>query len=490
MAKTKTSYFCQSCGYEAAKWLGKCPSCQQWNTFVEEIIEKPNAAIPDWKNTGSTTQQRANKAIAVNDIKVYEEQRYVTPDGEFNRVLGGGIVAGSLILIGGEPGIGKSTLMLQLALNMPNLKVLYVSGEESDKQIKMRAERLTAKENQESRTRNQDNSSASFGKSEGEAKGCFILTETSTQNIFKQIEQLEPQLVVIDSIQTLHSAHIESTPGSVSQVRECTAELLRFAKESGTPVILIGHITKDGMIAGPKILEHMVDTVLQFEGDRHHVYRILRAVKNRFGSASELGIYEMLGVGLREVSNPSEILLSQRDEPLSGITISATLEGLRPMLIETQALVSTSPYGTPQRSATGFDTRRMNMLLAVLEKRCGFRLGAKDVFLNITGGIRVEDPAIDLGLAAAIISSHEDMPIPFKTCFAGELGLSGEIRAVNRVEQRIAEAQKLGFERIFISKYNLPSAKQDKHQRIDLSRYTIEIIPVASIEEVFSLLFG
>jgi DNA repair protein RadA/Sms len=491
LAKTKTSYFCQSCGYESAKWLGKCPSCQQWNTFVEEIIEKPNASVPDWKNTGSTTQQRANKAIAVNDIKVYEEQRYVTPDAEFNRVLGGGIVAGSLILIGGEPGIGKSTLMLQLALNMPNLKVLYVSGEESDKQIKMRAERLTnAPPPPKGGAINAGDQASTPPLEGGRAAGCFILTETSTQNIFKQIEQLEPELVVIDSIQTLHSAHIESTPGSVSQVRECTAELLRFAKESGTPVILIGHITKDGMIAGPKILEHMVDTVLQFEGDRHHVYRILRAVKNRFGSASELGIYEMLGVGLREVSNPSEILLSQRDEPLSGITISATLEGLRPMLIETQALVSTSPYGTPQRSATGFDTRRMNMLLAVLEKRCGFRLGAKDVFLNITGGIRVEDPAIDLGLAAAIISSHEDMPIPFKTCFAGELGLSGEIRAVNRVEQRIAEAQKLGFERIFISKYNLPSAKQDKHQRIDLSRYTIEIIPVASIEEVFSLLFG
>ncbi|NCD69652.1 DNA repair protein RadA [Mucilaginibacter agri] len=488
MAKVKTSYFCQSCGYESAKWLGKCPSCQQWNTFVEEIIEKPNASIPDWKNTGSTTQQRANKAIAVHDITVHEEQRYVTPDAEFNRVLGGGIVAGSLILIGGEPGIGKSTLMLQLALNMPKLKVLYVSGEESEKQIKMRAERLSPLPPKGGVNLQNETSTPPLGG--GGASGCFILTETSTQNIFKQIEQLEPELVVIDSIQTLYSSHIESTPGSVSQVRECTAELLRFAKESGTPVILIGHITKDGMIAGPKILEHMVDTVLQFEGDRHHVYRILRAVKNRFGSASELGIYEMLGVGLREVSNPSEILLSQRDEPLSGITISATLEGMRPMLIETQALVSTSPYGTPQRSATGFDTRRMNMLLAVLEKRCGFRLGAKDVFLNITGGIRVEDPAIDLGLAAAIISSHEDMPIPFKTCFAGELGLSGEIRAVNRVEQRIAEAQKLGFEKIFISKYNLPNAKQDKHQRIDLSRYTIEIIPVASIEEVFSLLFG
>ena len=491
LAKTKTTYFCQSCGYETPKWLGKCPACQQWNTFVEEVIEKPNSAVPDWKNTNSTSLQRANKAVAVNDIAVQDEQRFATPDQEFNRVLGGGIVAGSLVLIGGEPGIGKSTLMLQLALNMPGLKVLYVSGEESEKQIKMRAERLTPAENQKSKVKipHEGSSPAPRERAGGDA-GCYILTETSTQNIFKQIEQTEPDLVVIDSIQTLYSAHIESTPGSVSQVRECTAELLRFAKESGTPVILIGHITKDGMIAGPKILEHMVDTVLQFEGDRHHVYRILRCVKNRFGSASELGIYEMLGAGLREVSNPSEILLSQRDEPLSGITISATLEGLRPMLIETQALVSTSPYGTPQRSATGFDTRRMNMLLAVLEKRCGFKLGAKDVFLNITGGIRVEDPAIDLGLAAAIISSHEDIPIPFKTCFAGELGLSGEIRAVNRVEQRIAEAQKLGFEKIFISKYNLPSAKQDKLQRIDLSRYTIEIIPVASIEEVFNLLFG
>lgn len=492
MAKTKTTYFCQSCGYETPKWLGKCPACQQWNTFVEEVIEKANSAVPDWKNTNSTSLQRANKAVAVNDIAVQDEQHFATPDQEFNRVLGGGIVAGSLVLIGGEPGIGKSTLMLQLALNMPGLKVLYVSGEESEKQIKMRAERLTPPAPRP--PKGGDNglsdildSPALGGRGAG---ACLILTETSTQNIFKQIEQTEPDLVVIDSIQTLYSAHIESTPGSVSQVRECTAELLRFAKESGTPVILIGHITKDGMIAGPKILEHMVDTVLQFEGDRHHVYRILRCVKNRFGSASELGIYEMLGAGLREVSNPSEILLSQRDEPLSGITISATLEGLRPMLIETQALVSTSPYGTPQRSATGFDTRRMNMLLAVLEKRCGFKLGAKDVFLNITGGIRVEDPAIDLGLAAAIISSHEDIPIPFKTCFAGELGLSGEIRAVNRVEQRIAEAQKLGFERIFISKYNLPSAKQDKLQRIDLSRYTIQIIPVASIEEVFNLLFG
>jgi DNA repair protein RadA/Sms len=452
MAKTKIAYFCQSCGYESPKWLGKCPACQSWNTMVEEVLE----------------------------------HRLLTPDKEFNRVLGGGIVAGSLVLIGGEPGIGKSTLMLQLALNMPGIKVLYVSGEESDHQIKMRAERLgsVASEQLAAGSRSEiELPNSEIGKT------CYILTETSTQNIFKQIEELQPDLVVIDSIQTLHSAHVESTPGSVSQVRECTAELLRFAKETSTPVFLIGHITKDGMIAGPKILEHMVDTVLQFEGDRHHVYRILRTIKNRFGSASELGIYEMLGEGLREVSNPSEILLSQRDEPLSGITISATLEGMRPMLIETQALVSTSPYGTPQRTATGFDTKRMSMLLAVLEKRCGFRLGAKDVFLNITGGIRVEDPAIDLGLAAAIISSHEDIPIPAKTCFAGEIGLSGEIRAVNRVEQRIAEAQKLGFEQIFISKYNMPSGAKDKN-RLDLSRYTIDVKVVGRIEEVFGLLFG
>ncbi len=481
MAKSKIAYFCQSCGFESAKWLGKCPSCQQWNTFVEEVIEKDNKSVPTWKVSSSTTQQRANKPVEVSEITFREEDRLLTPDKEFNRVLGGGIVAGSLVLIGGEPGIGKSTLMLQLALNMPNLKVLYISGEESEKQIKMRAERLS-----EVQTLNK--SEIEHPKSEIN-KGCFILTETSTQNIFKQIEELEPDLVVVDSIQTLHSSHIESTPGSVSQVRECTAELLRFAKESATPVFLIGHITKDGMIAGPKILEHMVDTVLQFEGDRHHVYRILRTVKNRFGSSSELGIYEMLGEGLREVSNPSEILLSQRDEPLSGITISATLEGMRPMLIETQALVSTSVYGTPQRNANGFDAKRMSMLLAVLEKRCGFKLGAQDVFLNITGGIKVEDPAIDLGLAAAIISSYQNIPIPFKTCFAGEIGLSGEIRAVNRVEQRIAEAQKLGFEQIYISKYNMPSAAQDK-KRMDLSRYTIDIKMVANIEEVFELLFG
>lgn len=472
MAKTRSAYFCQSCGYESAKWLGKCPSCNQWNTFVEEIIEKANSAVPDWK-TASTSTQRANKPAPINEIEYREEHRLITPDKELNRVLGGGIVSGSMVLIGGEPGIGKSTLMLQVALNLPGLKVLYISGEESEQQIKMRAERLMPE-------------SKKLASSPAET---YILTETSTQNIFKQIEILQPDLLVVDSIQTLHSAHIESTPGSVSQVRECTAELLRFAKESGTPVFLIGHITKDGMIAGPKILEHMVDTVLQFEGDRHHVYRILRAVKNRFGSASELGIYEMQGSGLREVSNPSEILLSQRDEPLSGITISAMMEGLRPMLIETQALVSVSAYGTPQRSATGFDTKRMNMLLAVLEKRCGFKLSAKDVFLNIAGGLRVEDPGIDLAVVVAIISSHEDMPVDSKICFAAEVGLSGEIRAVNRIEQRIAEAEKLGFEQIFISKYNLPAGKGVKSSP-EWQKYKIEIKTVAKVEEVFNALFG
>ncbi len=467
MAKTKSAYFCQSCGYESPKWLGRCPACNQWNTFVEELIQKSSQGVPDWK-VSSGGSSRVARPAPIAEIVYKEENRLLTPDSELNRVLGGGIVPGSLVLIGGEPGIGKSTLMLQLALNLPGMKILYVSGEESDHQIKMRAERLALSANKAAAPRI--------------AADTYILTETSTQNIFKQIEILEPDVVVIDSIQTLHSAHIESTPGSVSQVRECTAELLKFAKESATPVFLIGHITKDGTIAGPKILEHMVDTVLQFEGDRHHVYRILRAVKNRFGSASELGIYEMQGNGLREVSNPSEILLSEREEELSGITISAMLEGVRPMLIETQALVSSSAYGTPQRSATGFDTRRMNMLLAVLEKRCGFRLSAKDVFLNIAGGLRVEDPAVDLGIIAAIISSHEDIPISTKICFAAEVGLSGEIRAVNRIEQRVAEAQKLGFEQVYISKYNTKG--------LDLQRYSIEIKSVAKIEEVFSSLFG
>lgn len=457
--KTKTTYFCQSCGYESAKWLGKCPSCQAWNTFVEEIVEKPNSRVPSWQTT-STPTKPTNKAAIIHEIVYREELRIATPDAEFNRVLGGGIVPGSLVLVGGEPGIGKSTLMLQLALNMPKTKTLYISGEESEQQIKMRAERLV----------------------QSSKANCYILTETSTQQIFKQVAEVEPDLIVIDSIQTLHSVQVESAPGSVSQVRECTAELLRFAKETGTPVFIVGHITKDGAIAGPKVLEHMVDTVLQFEGDRHYVYRILRAVKNRFGSSSELGIYEMQGAGLREVSNPSEILLSQRESAMSGIAIAAMLEGIRPMLIEVQALVSTAAYGTPQRSATGFDTRRMNMLLAVLEKRFGFRLSAQDVFLNIAGGLRVEDPGIDLAVLVAIISSQQDIPIGANIAFAGEVGLSGEIRAVNRIEQRIAEAEKLGFETIFISRYNTKG--------LNAKAYGIVIRPVAKVEEVFQAVFG
>lgn len=459
MAKARTTYFCQNCGFESAKWLGKCPSCSQWNTFIEEVVEKGGTKVPDWRTEKSGTL-RASKAAAIHSIVYKEELRIETPDQELNRVLGGGIVPGSLVLIGGEPGIGKSTLMLQLALTLPKLKVLYVSGEESEQQIKMRAERI-------------DQSSKA---------SCYILTETATKNIFKQIVQIAPELVIIDSIQTLHSAHIDSSPGSVSQVRECTAELLRYAKESGTPVFIIGHITKEGSIAGPKVLEHMVDTVLQFEGDRHHVYRILRAVKNRFGSSSELGIYEMQGAGLREVSNPSEILLSQRESSLSGIAIAAMLEGVRPMLIEVQALVSTSAYGTPQRSTTGFEAKRMNMLLAVLEKRFGFRLSIQDVFLNIAGGLRVEDPAIDLAVLMAIISSQQDIPLPSTVVFAGEVGLSGEIRAINRIEQRIAEADKLGFETIYVSKYNIKG--------LDLNRFKIKIVALSKVEELFQQLFG
>lgn len=461
MAKSKSAHFCQSCGYESPKWLGQCPSCKQWNTFVEEVVTPPSSRVPEWRSTNnSTSGKRQNQAAIIHEIVYTEEQRLITPDKEFNRVLGGGIVPGSLVLIGGEPGIGKSTLMLQLALSIPASKVLYISGEESEQQIKMRAERL----------------------SQHSKANCYILTETSTQNIFKQAEAVKPDIVVIDSIQTLHSQQIESAPGSVSQVRECTAELLRYAKETNVPVFIVGHITKDGSIAGPKVLEHMVDTVLQFEGDRHHVYRILRAVKNRFGSSSELGIYEMQGSGLREVSNPSEIMISQRDEPTSGVAIATMLEGIRPLMIEVQALVGNSAFGTPQRSSTGFDTKRLNMLLAVLEKRFGFRLSVQDVFLNITGGLRVEDPAIDLAVIAAIISSQQDMPLPTNITFAGEVGLSGEIRAVNRIEQRIAEAEKLGFEGIFIPKHNTKG--------LDAKKYNIALRPVGKLEDIFRALFG
>lgn len=453
MAKVKTSFFCQNCGTQYPKWQGQCNSCREWNTIVEELIQKEEK--PAWR-ASSAEPKRASKPLRINEIDTAAEQRMDTGDAELNRVLGGGLVPGSLTLLGGEPGIGKSTLLLQISLKLP-YRTLYVSGEESQKQIKMRAERIT-----------------------GAADNCFILTETKTQNIFKQIETTTPEVVIIDSIQTLHSDYIESSAGSISQIRETTAELIKFAKESNVPVILIGHITKDGSIAGPKILEHMVDTVLQFEGDRNHVYRILRSLKNRFGSTAELGIYEMLGSGLREVANPSEILISHKEEELSGTAIATTLEGMRPLMVEIQALVSSAVYGTPQRSTTGYNAKRLNMILAVLEKRAGFRLGAKDVFLNITGGINVDDPAIDLAVVAAILSSNEDIPVNKDFCFAGEIGLSGEIRPVNRVEQRILEAEKLGFSTIFVSKYN----------KISLKDTLIDIKLVAKIEDVAGHLFG
>lgn len=453
MSKVKTTFFCQNCGAQYAKWQGQCNSCKEWNTIAEEIIQKEEKS--GWKPSSSESK-RVSKPLKIKEIDSTQEVRMDSTDNELNRVLGGGIVPGSLILLGGEPGIGKSTLLLQISLKLP-YKTLYVSGEESQKQIKMRAERINP---------NSDN--------------CYILTETKTQNIFRHIAETEPDIVIIDSIQTLHTDYIESTAGSISQIRETTAELIKFAKETNIPVILIGHITKDGNIAGPKILEHMVDTVLQFEGDRNHVYRILRSLKNRFGSTAELGIYEMQGSGLREVSNPSEILISHREEELSGTAIASTLEGMRPLMIEIQALVSTAVYGTPQRSTTGYNAKRLNMILAVLEKRAGFRLGTKDVFLNVTGGISVDDPAIDLAVVAAILSSNEDIAVGKDVCFAGEVGLSGEIRPVNRVEQRIQEAEKLGFSTIFVSKYN----------KIAVKNPLIKIILVSKIEEVVEQLFG
>ena len=453
MAKLKTTFFCQNCGTSFAKWQGQCTACKEWNTIAEEVIQK--AEKISWK-VSETKSKRVSKSQKVKDISTTSEARLNTKNNELNRVLGGGIVPGSLTLLGGEPGIGKSTLMLQIALQLP-YKTLYVSGEESAQQIKMRAERIHP-----------------------DSENCYILTETKTQNIFSQIAELNPDIVVIDSIQTLHTDYIESSPGSISQIRETTTELIKFAKETHTPVILIGHITKDGNIAGPKILEHMVDTVLQFEGDRNHVYRILRSQKNRFGSTNELGIYEMQGNGLREVSNPSEILISKNEEDLSGTAISATLEGMRPLMIEIQALVSTAVYGTPQRSATGYNAKRLNMLLAVLEKRAGFKLGAKDVFLNVTGGITVDDPAIDLAVVAAVLSSNIDISIDKSMCFAAEIGLAGEVRPVTRVEQRITEAEKLGFKSIVISKYcKLPK-----------NNYHINIIKVAKVHDVVKHLFG
>lgn len=454
MAKLKTAYFCQNCGYQAPKWLGKCPSCTEWNTFVEEVVEKNLSQVVAF----STNTTRTAKSQAITEIVQTGHQRILLKDKELNRVLGNGLVPGSLILFGGEPGIGKSTLLLQLAVMEDHIRVLYVSGEESDQQIKMRADRIgfTNKE-------------------------CYVLTETNLQNIFLQAEEIQPKLLVIDSIQTLYSNQIESSPGSISQVRECTAQLLRYAKQSDIPVFLIGHITKEGALAGPKVLEHMVDVVLQFEGDRNHVYRLLRTIKNRFGSTNELGIYEMLGSGLQQVENPSDILLSNTDSGLSGIAIASTLEGARPLLIEVQALVSTAAYGTPQRSSTGFDAKRLNMLLAVLEKRCGFKLGAKDVFLNIAGGIKVDDPAIDLAVVCAIMSSNADLPIPGKVCFAAEIGLSGEIRPVNRVEQRIYEAEKLGFDSIIISQHS---------KGIEQKNFQIKLITCSVISEVIRQLFA
>lgn len=450
MAKTKTIFFCKECGNESPKWIGHCPGCGAWNSYVEEnvVVGKDSKYTKNTVNYGNPS-----KPIKVQDISSEKESRLNLECNELNRVLGGGLVPGSLILLGGEPGIGKSTLLLQVALKLKNKSILYVSGEESAQQIKMRAERIGIVNEK-----------------------CLILTETNTTNIIKQIEDSKPDIIIIDSIQTLESPSIDTTAGSISQIRETTSEINKMAKSLHIPTFLIGHITKDGSIAGPKILEHIVDTVIQFEGDRHYGFRVLRTIKNRFGSSSELGIFEMNTNGLREVSNPSEILLSQREEIVSGISIAATLEGMRPMMIETQALVSTAAYGTPQRSCTGFDTRRLNMLLAVLEKRAGFRLSSKDVFLNIAGGIRVDDPAIDLAVVAAILSSNEDIAISNRYAFAAELGLSGEIRSVNRIEARIAEADKLGMEKIFVSKYNC--------RNIDTSKFNVEIVHLATIGEL------
>ncbi|HEX5554220.1 MAG TPA: DNA repair protein RadA [Chitinophagaceae bacterium] len=455
MGKVKSAFFCQNCGYESAKWVGRCPSCGEWNTFVEEVIDTGKSSV---QNAWNVTRKGSTRTVSLGEVESGEQQRLLTKDAELNRVLGGGIVPGSLMLIAGEPGIGKSTLFLQQALQLDKVLTLYISGEESSQQIRMRADRLGLQN-----------------------ENFYLLTETDMQIIFDEIKKLKPALVIVDSIQTLQSQYVESSPGSISQIRTCTAELQRFAKATQTPVFIIGHITKDGSIAGPKVLEHMVDTVLQFEGDQHYMYRILRTVKNRFGSTSELGIYEMTGKGLRQVSNPSEILISEQDESLSGIAIAASMEGLRPMLIETQALVTHSVYGTPQRTVNGFDLRRLQLLLAVLEKRGGFQFGVKDVFLNIAGGLRVEDPSIDLAIISALLSSYNDQPIPHHYCFAGEVGLSGEIRPVNRIEARIAEADKLGFDKIFISRIN--------KKGLDLSKYKIEVVMSGRIDELYQKLF-
>ena len=457
--KTKSVFFCSNCGAESPKWVGKCPSCGEWNTFVEETVaakpKKSQGYLPEGGKTHSITP------VKISEVKSGEEQRIALPSRELNRVLGGGLVPGSIILIGGEPGIGKSTLVLQNVLRIRSRKVLYVSGEESAQQLKMRADRICG------------------GNIQCE---CYIVCETSLESIFAGIRESNPDMVIIDSIQTIATDSLESSAGSVGQVRECAAQLLKFAKETHTPVILIGHINKEGAIAGPKVLEHIVDAVIQFEGDRHYMYRILRAIKNRFGSTSEIGIYEMNQSGLREVSNPSEMLLSQTDEELSGTAIGVTLEGIRPFLIEAQALVSTAAYGTAQRSVTGFDYKRMNMLLAVLEKRVGFKLAQKDVFLNIAGGIKVNDPALDMAVIAAIISSNVDIPIKRRVCVTGEVGLSGEIRQVTRLEQRITEAEKLGFEHIVVPANNMKG--------IDPTKLRINIVEASKVEDVFRFLFG
>jgi DNA repair protein RadA/Sms len=451
VAKAKTSFFCQSCGHNAPKWLGKCPSCGEWNTFIEELIETTSHPSDVWKKNDRT--KISPKPKLLQEVSFENLPKITSPDHEFNRVLGGGIVPGSLVLIGGEPGIGKSTLLLQIALQIKGPKILYVSGEESEQQIKLRADRLKS---------NNPN--------------LFLLTETNTQQLFKHFVELEPDVIIIDSIQTLFSDQIDSGPGSVSQIRECTVELMRYAKESGVPIFLVGHITKEGSIAGPKVLEHLVDTVLQFEGDQHFIYRILRTTKNRYGSTSELGIYEMLSDGLRPVNNPSEILLSPRDENSSGIAIGTLMEGNRPLLIEMQSLVTPTSYGTAQRTATGFDAKRLNMLLAVLEKRGNYRLSSQDVFLNITGGIKVDDPALDLAACMSIVSSFKDKLIDVGTCFAAEVGLGGELRTITRIDARIAEAEKLGFKEIWISKFVKGELPKNKGIHIRKAANIIEVI--------------